>query len=521
MNNFILLQKIRIREFLNSLSKKKALSTTTLALMVLLLLGVFIFLSISFNYSIYYALKVTDNLDIYYPTMASLSLLIIIITAVTNLKGTIYNSNDYMMLKCLPIKKSSIVISKIVSLYLSEIKFSIIFLSPAIYFVSRYSDCSGVIAALLIMFLLPFIPILVFGIITVLFGLLFEKNKFSSIIITLLSIGLIAGIYILIYLPNDETKNLVYTKMYVAFKYIFPPVILIKKAVLGEIVPLIYFACINILVFIVTCFCIVFTFDRINMASESRHKNNKTLTYGISKSVDKTFLKKEISRILSSTNVLINTLMGPVMSVLVIVLMMFSSGKAAGSEAEQIRLVMGSISLLMGIYMYGITPYTSFAISLEKDNLWIVKTAPIEPKTFFKSKIIAAYIFTMPFSIATGIVVTFVYKLPIYTYVLNPLIIILYIMFITKVALIFNLLKPHLTYNTEMEVIKKGSSSIKCLFATTLAIILIGVSIIPFMYHIKYLYFGYIIVILLELVAIYIINNILQRKGNALFYNIY
>ena len=89
MNNFILLQKIRIREFLNSLSKKKALSTTTLALMVLLLLGVFIFLSISFNYSIYYALKVTDNLDIYYPTMASLSLLIIIITAVTNLKGTI------------------------------------------------------------------------------------------------------------------------------------------------------------------------------------------------------------------------------------------------------------------------------------------------------------------------------------------------------------------------------------------------------------------------------------------------
>ena len=94
-------------------------------------------------------------------------------------------------------------------------------------------------------------------------------------------------------------------------------------------------------------------------------------------------------------------------------------------------------------------------------------------------------------------------------------------MFITKEALILNFLKPHLTYNSEIEAIKKGSSSIKCLFVITLSIILIGVSIIPFMFHIKYLYFGYIIVILLELVAIYIINNILQRKGNALFYNIY
>lgn len=523
MREFILLQKIKIREFFNSLNKKKTLSNGISILLTFVLMLMFLFISTMLNISIYQVLKELSDVKIYFPVICSLCLLMLIFTTVTKVKSVLYNSSDYFALKALPLRKGSIVASKIFDVYLSQIKFSFFIISPAIFVVSRYSSAVGVLSAVIIMFLLPVIPILVFGIISVIFGMIFEKRKYSSIVTAFLYILAIVAVYIVIYMP-DKNQNVAYTKIYSGMKHVYPLLYWIKGAASGEILPLVYYSLVNIGTLIFTIVIISITFDKINMAGEAKNsKIQSKLSYQVSSNVGKTLFKREVSKITSSTMILVNTIMGPVMSIVIIVIMMLSmKGSVPSDGKDEVLKTFGYISFALSLYMYGISPYSGFAISLEKENLWIVKTSPIEPKDYMKSKINVSYLFSMPFAVITGVVNAILYKMPLFCYFLNPICIILYIIFITKLALYFNLTKPHLVYNNEMEAMKKGSSSFKCLMVSMGAMFIIFASILPFAISFpKYEYVGYIIVLIFEVIAVYIINNILEKKGEALYYSIY
>ncbi len=516
MRSFILLCKMNLKQFLNSLNKK-SVSTYVSILMAILLTGGIIAFSTYMNYTIYKVLDITGNLNNYISVVSSMALMIIIITSLTKVKGTIYGNKDYNLLKTLPINNKPIIAYKIFSIYVSELKFSLFALAPSIGILIYYNNinvlsCLTVISA---MFLIPIAPILVFGLLGLLFSLIFERIKYSAIISSVLSLVLIAALYLLIYIPkSNETASNIYVKLYEICKYVDPLLFLINRSFDGFTSSLVLFVGINVVASILFIIVTSLTYDKINMSIESR-SYKKDLNYKYkSKDAAKSIYGNEIKRIISSSNVLVNVLMGPLMACLVTIIFYFSFKGAEGGMDVLPKIA--PIFAVFSVMMFGISPYTAYSISLEGESFWIIKTIPVPSSTIFKQKIKAALVFTLPMATIAPIVAIFLYKLSIPIAVLLVLIYISFNVFSCIAGLLFNLEKANIHFKNEIEAIKKGSSSLKMLFTSFLGIV-VFILIIIFI-GIKFnMIIAYSLILFICIVAIIVSIFLLNKYGEKLF----
>ena len=523
MKNLFLLFKIKYQSFFNSFNKKNPSSYVSI-LLGIILSAVIIAFSAYINYSMYLVLNSTNQINSLIPVVSSVSLLLIIMTSITKIKGTLYGSKDYNLLKTMPIKNSTIISYKILDIYLSEIKFTLFALAPTIGVLIYFDSLTAYLclSAIFSIFLLPIFPILVFGIIGMVLSLIFDRFKYSSIITTILSIGLIAAIYIFIYMPKDDNQMAnMYINMLKGFKYVDPFLNNIIDSCNENSLSLVLFIIGNLLILIVSIVLFASTYNKINMAVESRQINKKNNeTFEVS-SQNKALFKMEMRRIFTSHNVLINVMMGPIMTILVMVIMYLSSNfselkETIPNDIDKLRTAF----LLFGIIVLGICPYSAFSISLEGESFWILKTIPVDSKIVCKNKIIISIMTTLPFAIIASIVGGFLYGAPIGEIICVIILYGLFCIFSAYLGLYLNLKKANIHYKTEIEAIKKGSSSVKCMLISTLmAIIFISINLV-FAIFLNVIY-GYLISFLIIIIVIVLIKMDLDKKRDIYFKKIY
>jgi ABC-2 type transport system permease protein len=96
-----------------------------------------IFLSVYGNITLYNLYKEAP-VPMFALIVMCVALLLIMFTSFMKVKGTLFGSKDYEMLKALPIKKSSILTAKLVDIYFSEFKFSLLALLPTLIIICMY-----------------------------------------------------------------------------------------------------------------------------------------------------------------------------------------------------------------------------------------------------------------------------------------------------------------------------------------------------------------------------------------------
>ncbi|GAA0705674.1 ABC transporter permease [Paraclostridium ghonii] len=435
----------------------------------------------------------------------------------------LYQARDYEILASLPIKDSTVLMSKMIKLMFFNYiySFMLIIIPGLVYYTKTQVSLTFLIYIVLMYIVAPFIPIVLASVISYFLGKIASRSKYKNgiLIISSIVVFLIVmyGSYNMDKIVVNVSKNSesiieVAEKIYPLTYYFIDG---LKNT---NIISISIFLGVSVLVF--GAFIMVFS-RGFNNISSNMCENHKKDNYEVKKilkksSPTKALLNKEIKRYLSSYIYVLNTSIGMIiLIVLAIGILVMGQEKIAQIMKICAQTDIFNIQITgMIIFCILMSCTTNSSISLEGKNIWILKTSPLDEMDILKSKIYLNILLILPISIisilAIGLKLNFDFE-----YIITMIILIFECSILTSLyGLYINLLYPKLDYISETEVVKRSMSSMICAFSGILYIVLYAA--IYYFVEIKFisvLILGIIITGMIDIVLWKLINT----KGIKMF----
>ena len=536
-NLFILLKNSFINSTgINSLSKgvstsneKKKLLITTATL--LLIAAVICFMSTTYSIALATVLKLMGYLDLILIVAVLFSCILSFITSIYKSQGTLFSSKDYDLLMALPIRNSTILTSKILSLMsINYIGTALVIVPASIVYFIYNGSLSWIFFIILIIGLIfiPMIPIISASIIAVAITFVSSRFKHKNIVTTV--VGMIAFLLIMILSMNMQN----YINEFIAnsdsivkgLSSIYLPAMYLKEALVNyDIFALIKFILISIVPFLI--FILVFskTFKVINgKLSESYKKANYKVSKLEASSVIKSLITQELRRYFATPIYVMNTAFGMVLLVAASIATLFVSKETLVEFLgyPEIANMIPVEILVFLVFTIGLSCTTNSSISLEGNRLWILKSLPIEPNDIFKGKIITNLIITIPASIIANVFFYIGLKFDIKYLIFNLVISIVFAIVSAILGIIINLYFPKMEWTNPTTVVKQSASvMITILGILILILVVVAVSVVLVkvfnITNMMIILSSVLIIFLIALfVSIKVLNNIGSEKFNRL-----
>ena len=228
-----------------------------------------------------------------------------------------------------------------------------------------------------------------------------------------------------------------------------------------------------------------------------------------------TFIKKDYKAMTSSALILLNSLVGSFVTLFLIVFFSIQIPNMAESETElnEIQNVFGIVYPILICYLSTIAPMTSFSISLEGKNFWILKAFPIDIKAFIKSKLIVAHsVIGSSTLIASIIAIIFSKHNDVFLILLTLVVPQFTVLFAESLGLFMNIYFPRLDWTNERVAMKNSGSVGFTILFTTIASIFLGVIMVLSYVMINSLV-SFILSLIFMIILCSIILGLLFTKG--------
>lgn len=451
--------------------RKKSKTSIVITAIAMLLLVLFLVGSFAFIGGSSTLLLVKKDLGEY-----SIFLSIIISMVIALMFGVVNSTrdargNDTDMLLSMPIPKSSIVLSKLLGMYLLDVVCSLVMLLPTyiILYVKDGQPGAMVARGILIAMLLPAIPLFVSLVVGAGIAYLKRTTKFGQMISSV--------VFILVWLlymfsvtrmnSMAEDINLTPAESVTRMKK-FGPLYWFTEAIYRG--NLKYFIFTLLLTLIPLAIAVVIHSRGLNAVNYHADHSKKARKYEAN-SVRVATLKMEFRRYLSSTNYVMNTILGTllllVMAILVVVKGQGIINSVGASEidvngetktfAEYMTgpMIATILAALMNFFAV-MTITTTPSVSIEGKRLWISKTLPVETKFLLDAKIIVSLLIYQPISILSCIVMSIALRLGVMSCIMMILVTSVFQLLTSLIGLIFGLIYVRLDWTNDAQVVKSG-----------------------------------------------------------------
>ena len=501
MTNLLTLLKVYFRESFDKRKFKQDKKQQTFLAYVLIMASVFVVLSSL--YSAFYAQSYVEagmsnklyNLTIIFFIVSSLMVFSSSISKI----GSIFLGNDYDILSAMPIRKSTIVLAKIINLYISEVVVCLILLIPNSIISTIFTQNTRYLVVIPLSLIAPAYPMLLALFITAIIELFVKNPKVKNIISIVLMLGIsifiFVGTFVMGFLSGENNGDLTTMFNSLSDKSVFiNPTLLF--AIWGFEKRFRWFALFvlaNLVILVVVLGIIILAYNKIhsnmkitNISSE-RNKN-KQITYKANSETKAMFIATA-RQFVKSKNAVVQCVLGVVMSILSSVgLVIIFTQLTTNMNGEEIILADRFRDYIF-IFTMGITfflsmmPPSAFLISLEGKNLFILKTYPISFKSYLKSKLLFSLIFMGISTFATIITIIIFVRQSIFSLIISIIFPFTFMVFIALFTLIINSLFPYLNWKDDIEVFKNHKSSIITTFSDmgislTSVLVALGLSLI-------------------------------------------
>ena len=510
-NNLFQLVRIEVLKFLSSFnSKGKKASRTPLFYLVLLVGVLIIGASVGYTYMIADPfVKLGLNTTPVLTMFASLTSLLIFMTSLSQSRS-IYIGEDYDMLSALPFKKRTIVASKIITLYITEVSFSLLIMIPHGIFMFAYANnLTAFLFSLLLSVTIPIVPIAISVIISLLITIATAKFKFANYIFVGLYALVIVGFSVLSMIVNnlkEASAAEAFTSTGNILKWINPSYYLIELSLSQSVYYLIAFVGVNIVVAILTVLFLSLLFDDLHdIVSSAGIKSKYVRKHLKVKSADKTLAELEFKRLASSKLYFVNSIIGSLMCIMASVMLLVSYSQSINSTMSKPEVTEETIvfmkSLLIPMFVavdmlvIGLTNPSTGSINIEGKNFWMIKTLPINYKTYLKTKIRFSLILTIPACIIAAVIAT-IFKHDDWIEIVASFIVpMIYVILNTIIGMLVAIKHPKLKWNSEAEAVKNAASVfIALLIHTAIVIPFVVVFVIVPIFIPRYYWLSYVIV---------------------------
>jgi ABC-2 type transport system permease protein len=533
MKNIINLIKINLLTFFdfykiknakNFKEARKSLIIIILMVIAYIYLGFYVYFFASEFMEGYQLLNISYLLPTQFMVITST---FILFSTIYKVKGILFEFKDYDLLMSLPIDKKIIVISKLITLYVYNLIFTLLIMVPAFIAYIKFIPLNFpfVIYFFITLFIIPLVPIIMATFIGSLFsyiGSFFKKKNVIDIIIPLAFIGII--LYF-------QTRMINYTKIDIAnigqslidkFNHIYPLTSLYTNIIKDfNFQALLFFITIPIVLWIIYILVInkLFSFIHFNLNNHQTKAHFKMKELKTSSPI-KALYYKELKRYFASSIYVLNTAIIVIMLTFASIgLIIFGADKINSfiGYADFSKLLNQVAPLIIGLFC-AMTCTTNTSISMEGKSLWIIKYLPISQINIFNSKILVNLTITIPAIIINSFILGIYLKLTPMIFLLCFIIPILYSLFTSITGIIINLLFPSFNWDSEVKVIKQSMSATVSLFFNML-ISIVPIVIITKLKEIPVNHILWLITVILAIMVI-ISYYLLKKYGPRKFLNL-
>lgn len=472
MTNFLWLLKINLSNLLPSKGKRANTirNKSTIVLIAVLFVALVCALGVVFSIMFADILSLSSGIHRLVPLVIGFSAIVCFIFSFYSVGNDLYGFKDYQLLSSMPIKKSTIIFSKLFTSLAFDGIVSLLFTVSALVYLAvcglviPYTYC--LFATLLSLFT-PFIIVAVSSLISFLAAFLssrFKNKSLAKTIIFTLFFLVIMGGYIYVSFVSEYAIIGIVDNVFFLMPWV-------ENGLNNGLFTLLYcgvaFASFALIFGLICLF-----YERIYKGVNSiitvrkfKYKQDKQNSQSIA------LLKKELKTLISNPTYMVNTILGPVMSIAFAVIL-----GVVLKDLEELTLdVLYLIVPPIFSFCFLMAPSTTSSISLEGKAFWILKTSPIKTKKILNIKLLVNIIVGFIPALLSGIVIAVILG-GVLEGILIVLLSVSMVIFGGNIGLILNLLFPKFNWSNEKQVVKQSLAVfIQTMIAVAISGLLVGV----------------------------------------------
>jgi ABC-2 type transport system permease protein len=396
------------------------------------------------------------------------SSLVCFFTSLLSAPGQLFFCTDYDLLLSLPVRTSTVLMSKMAGLLLSNSLIAApLALPPLIVYGSKTS--AGplfYLFALAATPMIPLVPLVVAALLTLMTGGMAARFKRSNALIANFTYALLLALMACYFSLTGSSRAAAarVTEILDTLEAWYPPARLCFDALRGPSLPsLLLFMALSLGVFALFCALFARSFKSIlsSLAVTSAKANYKLKELSASP-VLRALYVKEWRGYVSCPIYLMNTFCGMVL------LTFFSLSTLCLGDTVTVRIfhqpglanAMPLAAVPVAVFCAVISCTTAATISLEGRGLWVLKSAPVGPLTIFKGKLLLNLSTTWPLIAVNSVILALGLRTDVRHWLLLWLVPSAYALFAAVAGLLINLLYPKLEFKNPVTVVKQSASAL-------------------------------------------------------------
>ena len=430
-------------------------------IMVGLLGGMFTVLSLS----ICEAMAAAGMDWMYFALMGLLAVLLGAFGSVFNTYSGLYLSKDNDLLLSLPIPVNVIMASRLLSVYLMGLMYSLVVILPAVivYWVTVSVSAGVVLGCLLLMLLISVFVLTLSCALGWVVAKISLRLKNKSFITVVVSLAFIVGYYFFYFKAQTLIQDLVVNAaVYGAkIKGAAYPLYLFGRVGTGDAFAMLSVSAVILALFALMWVLISHSFLKIATASGRMAKQEYKETAMRQKSTAAALLAKEFGRFTSSPNYMLNCGLGILLLPIGGIMLLWQGGTVISVLNEVFGAQAGCTPVLlcaMVCLLASMNDMTAPSVSLEGKSLWLAQSLPVTPWQVLRAKLSMHLLLTGIPALLCIICIAFIYPYSPLELLLTVLVPMLYVLFSALFGLFLGLKMPNLSWTNEVTPIKQSAS---------------------------------------------------------------
>ncbi len=373
----------------------------------------------------------------------------------------LFSQKQYERLAVLPVKPAAIVISRFISLYVTELSVSVcstaavlvvcackLSLSPWFYISMAFGS--------LVLPLLPMTASMIVG--TVIYALtasMKRKNTFQIIF----SFAFLALYFTFVNSMNDVTDEMILdlAEKIRSFGRIYPPVSLFADGVWGNIGAYLLFLAVSVGIFLGVAFIVGRYYGSIcTRLTANAAKRNYVMRSQKGRSALAACFFRERKRYFASATYVMNTAVGYIMTVVFVCVLVFGETRVLFSQLPSD--VVAKLAPFCIAALANALPTTASAISMEGKHFWLTQTLPVRMRDIAGAKILLGLMLSVPCTLISSVIVAIAIRPNMPDLFWMIFVSLLYAVFGCVLGLFVNLKLPMLHWDQESQPVKQSKA---------------------------------------------------------------
>ena len=496
MKSFAALFKIQLRSLIGSLfaANKKQKKGTRIALGILLgFLFLYVFVVFCGMFAGLSAILVLslqeagESQSFFFAVVAFAAFLLCVFGSVFATQSTLYSAKDNELLLSLPLTPAAILATRALLLAIVNYLFGAVVILPAfvVYLLLGAPTLGGVLAFLLVFFLVPLIALAVSCLLGWLLALISSRIKRKNLV-TLICSLLFFGLYMFVML-NMQTVTEELAIDILAIRDTVAPFLTVfwwvgYAIADGNILAGLGFFLLSLAIVGTVAYFLIRTYFRIITTNRGGVRYVYREKREEQRGVMSALIRKEIRHFTGNAMYMFNEGIGLLFAPILGVMLLLNRDTVTDFlTVEELAPFMNCIPAMLGAalcFLSSMTIISAPSVSLEGKSLWLSQSLPVHPKQVLLSKVYTHILLATPFYLLTSVLA--IVALP--CTVLDAVMLLLFPFaanaFCAYLGVFFNVLFPKFDWLNETVAVKSGASVLLTMLVMMVIAILVDAAVV-------------------------------------------